>query len=101
MGHSKNDAAAMDALIKSSVKECAGSMVLRSNGVAVQDVLINLRVEVCALGTEHRKRSDDYAAVRDALIKFKKEGYARSMGPSTNDATLKDVPIYLRKAECV
>ena len=36
--------------------------------VAVKDVLIKLKEGECALGTEQRRRENDDAAVKDALI---------------------------------
>ena len=81
MGHrsSATYAGTRDALIKSSVEECAEGMVQRSNYAAV-------------------KRKD--AAVKDAQIKFSREECARGMEQRSNYAVVKDVQILLKKEEC-
>ena len=53
MEHSTNDAAAMDALIKPGVEECALGMEQRSSDAAVKDVQIKPYVKEYVGGTAH------------------------------------------------
>ena len=62
MEQKRNDAAVMGAQTKSSREECASSMGQRenTNNAVVRDVIITLRQEECAPGTEQR---DIYAVM--------------------------------------
>ena len=61
MGPRSNNAAVMDAQIKSSVEECAGGMGPISNDAAVMDAQIKSIVEECVKGMGQRLNPNDAA----------------------------------------